>query len=80
MNENPKDMEFMKAALNEAGAAGSRGEVPIGAVVVLDGVIVSRAGNRTIGDCDPTAHAEVIALREAAHKIGNHRLPGLPCT
>jgi tRNA(adenine34) deaminase len=74
MNENPKDMEFMKAALNEAGAAGSRGEVPIGAVVVLDGVIVSRAGNRTIGDCDPTAHAEVIALRETAHKIGNHRL------
>jgi tRNA(adenine34) deaminase len=76
MNENPKDMEFMKAALNEAGAAGSRGEVPIGAVVVLDGVIVSRAGNRTIGDCDPTAHAEVVALRETAHKIGNHRLLG----
>ena len=76
MNENPKDMEFMKAALNEAGAARSRGEVPIGAVVVLDGAIVSRAGNRTIGDCDPTAHAEVIALREAAHKIGNHRLLG----
>jgi len=69
-------MEFMKAALNEAGAAGSRGEVPIGAVVVLDGVIVSRAGNRTIGDCDPTAHAEVVALRETAHKIGNHRLLG----
>ena len=76
MNENQKDMEFMKAALNEAGAAGSRGEVPIGAVVVLDGVIVSRAGNRTIGDCDPTAHAEVVALRETAHKIGNHRLLG----
>lgn len=76
MNENPKHMEFMKAALNEAGAAGSRGEVPIGAVVVLDGVIVSRAGNRTIGDCDPTAHAEVVALRETAHKIGNHRLLG----
>ena len=69
-------MEFMKAALEEARAAGSRGEVPIGAVVVLDDVIVSRAGNRTIGDCDPTAHSEVIALREAARKIGNHRLLG----
>jgi tRNA(adenine34) deaminase len=76
MNENPQDMDFMKAALDEARAAASRGEVPIGAVVVLDGVVVSRAGNRTIGDCDPTAHAEVIALREAAHKIGNHRLLG----
>ena len=69
-------MEFMKAALEEARAAGSRGEVPIGVVVVLDDVIVSRAGNRTIGDCDPTAHSEVIALREAARKIGNHRLLG----
>ena len=76
MNENSNDLEFMNAALDEARAAASRGEVPIGAVVVLDGVIISRAGNRTIGDCDPTAHAEVIALREAAHKIGNHRLLG----
>jgi tRNA(adenine34) deaminase len=76
MDENSNDPGFMKAALDEARAAGSRGEVPIGAVVVLDGAIISRAGNRTIGDCDPTAHAEVIALREAAHKIGNHRLLG----
>jgi len=76
MNGSSNDLEFMKSALDEARAAGSRGEIPIGAVVVLDGVIVSRAGNRTIGDCDPTAHAEVIALREAAHKIGNHRLLG----
>jgi tRNA(adenine34) deaminase len=74
MDKNPKDMKFMKAALDEARAAGNRGEVPIGAVVVLDDAIVSRAGNRTIGDCDPTAHSEVIALREAAQKIGNHRL------
>ena len=66
----------MKAALDEARAAGNRGEVPIGAVVVLDAVIISRAGNRTIDDCDPTAHAEVIALPDAAHKIGNHRLLG----
>jgi tRNA(adenine34) deaminase len=76
MNENPKDMEFMKAALSEAGAARSRGEIPIGAVVVLNEEIVASAGNRTILDCDPTAHAEVVALREAAHKIGNHRLLG----
>jgi len=65
MNENSNDLEFMKAALDEARAAGNRGEVPIGAVVVLDAVIISRAGNRTIGACDPTAHAEVIALRDS---------------
>jgi tRNA(adenine34) deaminase len=69
-------MEFMKAALDEARAAGQRGEVPIGAVLVLNDTIVSRAGNRTIADCDPTAHAEVIALREAARKLGNYRLLG----
>ena len=76
MNGSLNDLEFMKAALDEARAAGSRGEVPIGAVVVLNEKIVARAGNRTILDCDPTAHAEVVALREAAHKIGNHRLLG----
>jgi tRNA(adenine34) deaminase len=76
MNENSHDMEFMKAALDEARAAGQRGEVPIGAVLVLNDTIVSRAGNRTIADCDPTAHAEVIALREAARKLGNYRLLG----
>jgi tRNA(adenine34) deaminase len=76
MNDNSNDLEFMKSALDEARAAGSRGEVPIGAVVVLNEKIVSRAGNRTILECDPTAHAEVVALREAARKIGNHRLLG----
>lgn len=76
MNENSADLEFMKSALDEAHAAGSRGEVPIGAIVVLNEKIVASAGNRTILDCDPTAHAEVIALREAARKIGNHRLLG----
>ncbi len=55
-------------------AAGGRGEVPIGAVVVVDGSIVARAGNQTIADCDPTAHAEVVALRAAAKAVGNHRL------
>lgn len=76
MNENSNDLEFMKSALDEARAAASRGDVPIGAVVVLNEKIVSGAGNRTILDCDPTAHAEVVALREAARKIGNHRLLG----
>jgi tRNA(adenine34) deaminase len=70
------DTEFMLAALEEARAAAARGEVPVGAAVVLDGRIVARAGNRTIGDCDPSAHAEIIALREAAKAIGNYRLLG----
>jgi tRNA(adenine34) deaminase len=68
------DSVFMQAALEEARAAADRGEVPIGAVVVVDGSIVARGGNQTIGDCDPTAHAEVVALRAAAKAIGNHRL------
>lgn len=64
----------MRAALAEARAAAERGEVPVGAVVVVDGRIISRAGNRPIGDCDPTAHAEIVALREASQVIGNYRL------
>jgi tRNA(adenine34) deaminase len=71
-----KDMEFMRLALNEARLAAERGEVPIGAVITMDGIVVAKAGNRTISDCDPTAHAEIVALREAARKIGNHRLIG----
>ena len=75
MNETGKDHRaFMEAALDEARAAAARGEVPVGAVVVVDGRIVSRAGNRTITDCDPTAHAEMVALREAAKVVGNYRL------
>lgn len=71
-----RDVGFMQAALDEARAAGERGEVPVGAVVVLNDEIVARAGNRTILDCDPTAHAEIVALREAASKIANYRLLG----
>jgi tRNA(adenine34) deaminase len=71
-----KDSRLMQAAIDEARAAGERGEVPVGAVVVIDDEIVARAGNRTIADCDPTAHAEMVALREAAKKAGNYRLPG----
>lgn len=68
------DRTFMQVALEEARSAAARGEVPVGAVLVADGRIVSRAGNRTIADCDPTAHAEIVALREAARIIGNYRL------
>jgi tRNA(adenine34) deaminase len=53
-----------------------RGEVPVGALVVLEGKILAAAGNRTISDCDPTAHAEVVALRAAAQEVGNYRLNG----
>ena len=66
--------EFMQAALAEARAAAASGEVPIGAVLVHDGKILARAGNRTIRDCDPTAHAEIVVLREAARMLGNYRL------
>jgi tRNA(adenine34) deaminase len=71
---NESDLAFMDAALGEARAAAERGEVPVGAIVVVDGRIVARAGNRTIADCDPTAHAEIIALRAAARAAGNYRL------
>ena len=70
------DREYMYVAIERARAAASRGEVPIGAVVVLEDRIVAAAGNRTITDCDPTAHAEIVALRAAALEAGNHRLTG----
>ena len=69
----PSPMELAMQAARDAGAAG---EVPVGAVIVRDGVVIATAGNRTIRDCDPTAHAEVVAIREAARVIGNHRLVG----
>ena len=70
------DIEFMRAAMEEARAAGTRGEVPIGAVVVAENRILGRGRNRTITDCDPSAHAEIVALREAAKAAGNYRLVG----
>ena len=72
----PSDREFMLAAIAEAHEAAERGEVPVGAVLALDGHIIARAGNRTISDCDPTAHSEIIAFREAAKALGNYRLLG----
>ena len=74
MTDNPTDIQFMRLALEQAFQAGERGEVPVGAVVVVGGEAIASAGNRTIADCDPTAHAEMIALRAAAKQIGNHRL------
>jgi tRNA(adenine34) deaminase len=70
------DLAFMSEALAEAREAAERGEVPIGAVLVIDEKIIARGGNRTITHCDPTAHAEILALRDAAHRIGNYRLLG----
>jgi tRNA(adenine34) deaminase len=66
---------FMRAALAEARAGLAAGEVPVGAVVVLDDEIIAQAHNAPIALADPTAHAEVLALREAARKAGNYRLP-----
>jgi tRNA(adenine34) deaminase len=68
------DIQFMQEALAEARAAAVAGEVPIGAVLVHDGQILVRSGNRTIRDCDPTAHAEIVVLREASRLLGNYRL------
>lgn len=68
--------EPMQIALAEARAAADRGEVPVGAVVVRDGLILSRAGNRTLADRDPTAHAEMLAIRQACVALGSERLPG----
>jgi tRNA(adenine34) deaminase len=65
---------FMNIALEEARAAGRKGEVPVGCVVVHEGAVVGRAGNRTLTDRDPTAHAEIIAIRAAATALGSERL------
>ncbi len=72
------DDAFMGEALALARAAEARGEVPVGALVVRDGLVIGRGGNAPIAGDDPTAHAEIAALRDAARAVGNYRLPG--CT
>ena len=70
------DRYFMRRAMAQAKKAADRGEVPVGAVVVKDGTIIGCGWNRPISKKDPTAHAEVVALRAAARKLGNYRLTG----
>jgi len=70
------DLHFMQLALAEARASAEAGEVPIGAVIVQADKVLARSGNRTIRDNDPTAHAEIVVLREAARALGNYRLAG----
>jgi tRNA(adenine34) deaminase len=70
------DTRFIQLALEEASAGAAAGEVPIGALVVHDGKILARSANRTIRDCDPTAHAEIIVIREAARLLNNYRMAG----
>lgn len=74
LSDAPSDELWMEEALRSARRALEMGEVPVGAVVVCGGQIVGRGGNRNITDNDPSAHAEIIALREAGKIIGNHRL------
>jgi tRNA(adenine34) deaminase len=71
---NECDAHFMRLALEAAREAERAGEVPIGAVIVAGDQVIARGWNRTITDCDPTAHAEIVALREAARALGNYRL------
>jgi tRNA(adenine34) deaminase len=68
------DAEALALALDEARAAAAAGEVPVGAIVVENGVVVGRGQNRVLRDVDPTAHAEIVALREAGRALGNYRL------
>ena len=72
------DLDYLQLALEEAIAAGQSGEVPVGAIIVTGGQVLVRAQNRVLRDNDPTAHAEVVALRAAGQALGNHRLNG--CT
>jgi tRNA(adenine34) deaminase len=72
------DTEFMQLAIQQAIEAGAQGEVPVGAVVVKDGIIIGRGSNAPIAQHDPSAHAEIQAIREAAKHLGNYRL--VDCT
>ena len=87
MDQETRDQAFMRHAQVLAARAAELGEVPVGALVVLDGVVIGEGWNRPISSHDPTAHAEIMALRQAADKVGNYRLVGAelyvtiePCT
>ncbi|MFN2375554.1 MAG: tRNA adenosine(34) deaminase TadA [Candidatus Binatia bacterium] len=71
-----EDLDWMRVALEEAARAAEAGEVPVGAVLVVDGTEAARGHNRTIVDRDPSAHAEIVALRAAASRGGDHRVGG----
>ena len=77
MHSRPDEL-WMEEALRDARQAESMGEVPVGAIVVYEERVIARAGNRNLADYDPTAHAEILALRQAGRALGNHRL--LRCT
>jgi tRNA(adenine34) deaminase len=70
----PDDLHFMRLALAQAQASAEAGEVPIGAILVQNETILAQSGNRTIRDNDPTAHAEIVVIRESARRLGNYRL------
>jgi len=72
----PSDIDFMQLALEDARLAAATGEVPVGAILVREGAVLARSGNRTVRACDPTAHAEICVLREASRALGNYRLLG----
>ena len=74
--QSGKDASWMELALEQARLAATAGEVPVGALVIKDGEIIGRGHNRNLLDNDPTAHAEIVALRQAAARLGNHRLVG----
>lgn len=87
MDEQDQHERWMRLALAQAQLAAAAGEVPVGAVLVRDGVLVAAGYNQPVGACDPTAHAEIVTLRKAAQAAGNYRLPGSvlyvtiePCT
>jgi tRNA(adenine34) deaminase len=76
MNGSQSDEEYLRLAIDEARAAERDGEVPVGAVVVCEGAVVGRGNNRVLRDSDPTAHAEIVAMRAAGSALGNYRLEG----
>ena len=70
-----QDIDAMRAALAEAGVAAAAGEIPVGAAVLVDGEVVALGHNRSVGDSDPSGHAEIVTLRSAATRLDNYRLP-----